>query len=360
MSHLVCVITLLATPAFTQVFGTVDQSASQASQASVFIGGQHHTNPLKPHSFFIWPYSLTKYLTTSYAAFVLRASVDLSGPTGTAQYNYYDIGLYCLQGECANSTDPYCGNLTGCAGQRYVHTGLWPYTRVASAAGAMIRIPWINNVSVTLPPGLYAVAVQDASWGTTQDSAHVAGDATGSPPAGPIRLFSDWWGQNTQPSWPDYNQIFTDPPRVKIAASGGDSSSVSIQIASNILTVTLNNGTFTNFAPGDLVQFEALANASFLNDQPPVNVLTATSATLTAAVPFGDYGPTNETTQGAITNVTESKGGLPASISLTWANPCLTTTKGTNNNFFCYGPGLNGKAGTLKMLPPHAANFFFY
>lgn len=350
---------LLLTPSVAQVFSPVGQTAPQPAQASVYIGGQHHREPLKPHSFFVWPYYLPTHLTTSHVAFILRRSVDISGPAGTAQYNYYDFGLYCLQGQCADPANPYCNNARGCAGKRYIHTGLWPYTKVAGSDGATITLSWIRNRSVTLPPGLYAVAVQNASWGTTIDSAHVAGDATGNPPAGPIQLFLDWWGQDTEPSWPDYQQTFKDPPRVRIAATGGDCSNVSVQIRNSVLTVTLNGGTFPNFAPGDLVQFEGLAMASFLNDQPPVRLLTASPTTFTASFNYPDYGPTAETMQGAITNVTEWKGGLPTKISLQWANPCLSWT-GYSNNFFCYGPGANGAAGSFRMIPPHAANFFFY
>jgi hypothetical protein len=241
---------------------------------------------------------------------------------------------------------------------RYVHTGLWPYTRVAGSAGSTVIIPWIGQTSLTLPPGLYAIAMQNASWGITADSAHAAGNATGTPPAGPVQLFMDWWGQDTHPTWPDYKETFTDPPRVRIAPAGGECSSVSIQVSHGVLTVTLNSGTFTNFQAGDLVQFEGLVSAAFLNDQPPIRIQTVTPTGFSAAVPYADYALASETTQGVITNVTESKGGLPPHISLKWANPCQTLA-GYKNNFFCYGPGANGAAGSFKMTPPQAVNFFF-
>ena len=138
----------------------------------MYIGGQHHRNPLKPHGFFVWPYNLQQYLMTSSVGFILRSSVDTSGPAGTAHYNYYDVGLYCLQGECTNPSNPLCNTPAGCVGMRYVHSGLWPYTRVEGFQGTTLTIPWMTGAPLTLPPGLYAIAIQNASWGTTADSAH--------------------------------------------------------------------------------------------------------------------------------------------------------------------------------------------
>jgi hypothetical protein len=74
---------------------------------------------------------------------------------GRGNQNIYDVGIYCVSGHCT-------------PGRLYVHTGPIPGSKFAPAEG-MVTLPW-KGVSqgnpVTLPAGLYAVAMGSTCSGT--------------------------------------------------------------------------------------------------------------------------------------------------------------------------------------------------
>src|SRR5919109_57362 len=68
---------------------------------------------------------------------------------------------------------------------------------------------------------------------------------------------------------------------------GGSASITSVQVASNVVTITANN----SFVPGWYVEFNGLTGASFLHGQ-GLRIATATPTQFTCPFTHANYGPT--------------------------------------------------------------------